>query len=49
MITIAQDPLFDEAAVSSRIQNLWMQLQAAHIDEDLNLPWSAECFYCPPR
>ncbi len=35
MITIAQDPLFDEAAVSSRIQNLWMQLQAAHIDEDL--------------
>ncbi len=35
MIRLAHDPLFDETAVSSRIQNLWMQLQAAHIEEDL--------------
>ena len=35
MIRIEQDPLFDEEAVCSRIQNLWMQLQAAHIEEDL--------------
>jgi len=35
MIRIENDPLFDETAVSSRIQNLWMQLQAAHIEEDL--------------
>ena len=30
MITIESDPLFSEASVVSRIQNLWMQLQAAY-------------------
>ena len=35
MITLEQDPLFDETVVCSRVQNLWMQLQAAHIEEDL--------------
>ena len=35
MISLAHDPLFDEGAVISRVQNLWMQLQAAHIDENM--------------
>ena len=35
MIQISGDPLFDEQAVLSRVQNLWMQLRLAQASENL--------------
>lgn len=39
MIQLKQDPLFNEDAVAGRIQNLWMQYQAARTEEDLKPLW----------